>query len=1458
MHKKRKESLVRDVFDEALFRGMDEAYSHRHLPPDFADRLVAALNAKAMGKRMSGWMRAAASVTVFATCACLAAWFTEVALANIPADPVEESAGSAALDNQDSPSVPDNPAAVDVIDNPDSPSSPVEKPSDVSAIEPPSATANQLAETETNIKMPASAAISAGAFVAAAPSPAYVAGKVNSRSYVRSGLIAQYDGIDNVGFGLHDSNATTWNDLTGNGNNGTCASASVFSWGDDGWSVNADCKPVTVGPGVAAVTATGEYTLQFVCTPSRTDKRECFFSQYANTLHGFGIEHNGAAGAYGGVRFYSEPDGTSIYADSSPFAAGEWVSASITAANGARCIGFWKNGAFLSQGLLSRQGVQFDASCDSVIGGEPWSGRSIGSGIEATKMAFQGVYNAFRVYDRALNETEIKINAAIDAIRFNGGDCTDWSEYPELDGFSFDSAGYLQVTFTAVADGGGDVRIGGGEPQQVAMVAFAYGSGAQSYEFTAVADPGSVFCRWAGDIGAITGGSCLDQTVTVSSAMPVSLVAVFKTPRTGLTSLSYVGKGLVSAYDGIDNAGFGSHNDSAVAWVNLAGDEALDGTVDAGVSWSADGWSVSENCKPVTVGNKLSKTTGTGTFTIQFACKPETGANGGRQCFFSQYDAANSFGIEHNGTGVSESLRLYSVSLGTSLTSDAYAIAAGRWASVSMTAADKMKNVGFFTNGVSCGVRSFSSTPAINADCASVIGGEPFAGTRDMAFRGKYNAFRLYDRVLTEDEIKVNSAVDAIRFNGASASEFSLGGGYSFAADGTLMADMSARADGGGKVSEGSSGVFSSVASKTVNTDGTGAAAFVAKPDKGFVFEKWTGDVDAIVSGTILTTGIVVAATDPVALAAVFRKRGTALDGMALDLEISSEGEGPVQNLASKRCGNLIYAARGESSYAYYTLYSQNAEYANWNPAFTNMPVVCPAAPAAESAARTCIYLPQYNISGTKQFNVRFEPRHSGVMGPVATMYVRFLWEGSAAADLDNDCAILMNGYNGFDLDGQGFVLRLHSPAKSGKGFPTVFVPGRIPFVDAGTDLYIEPNRWTDCFVSVYPSPTSPGLSNADIWFCQTPASSGGVFGKPVLKHRHLGDECALPKVDSKASVYNGFKVGAELSGVQTSAAGRRTAFRGAVASVKGWQRLLTEAEMWSVMLERTGDVFSAGVKNGSSEEFGVDAAAEYDPSTMPWLRMRRVLDSVNRSLTIKVPLPAECAEIPLVLEMEPLFGGDVGASCTVSVTANGNAVGNCDLMKEAGCRILLRKGVTGRDANGNLVIVISRPSGCAGELSFDAISLKGAWQSGYRNGTSEEMGTPGRGVAPFFVAGDPSSGHAQGGLDVSNGVFSILFDLPDIDKRICKGAIYETSVTGLEGDSPHRASIELDGNVVWSSENVTAGRISVEISAADLNPGLNELKWRYGAKSEADRVSFDFHRISIVPPSQAFMVVVK
>ena len=112
---------------------------------------------------------------------------------------------------------------------------------------------------------------------------------LTSRSYVQDGLIAQYDGINNVGHDLaHDPNAATWVDLTGNGNNGTVNTA--VTWGEKGWvNSTTNIQPVTVGTGLAAAIASaGKFSAQMTFTPS-DNNRLYLFAQKSGTSKEFGI-----------------------------------------------------------------------------------------------------------------------------------------------------------------------------------------------------------------------------------------------------------------------------------------------------------------------------------------------------------------------------------------------------------------------------------------------------------------------------------------------------------------------------------------------------------------------------------------------------------------------------------------------------------------------------------------------------------------------------------------------------------------------------------------------------------------------------------------------------------------------------------------------------------------------------------------------------------------------------------------------------------------------------------------------------------------------------------------------------------------------------------------------------------------------------------------------------------------
>ena len=269
-----------------------------------------------------------------------------------------------------------------------------------------------------------------------------------SRAYVQRGLVAQYDGIDNAGTGSHDASATTWKNLAGDSSlDGTCDSK--LSWNANGWTVNGDCKPVTVGSGLAAVISKTNCTIEVACNPSFVNKRFVYFSQYnggssyrtvslENAVDGkfrlFRTRINSSAGDYN-------------WAGITPAAtANTFVSFSFALAN--KYPKFYKGGDLKATATAAWGDAS--ASAQSVIGGEPWaSSNRSGSNFDSTyKVAFNGTYHAFRVYNVTLTAAEIAWNAGLDAVRFNGADPAEILG----DGYSYDAAtDTLTATLSSIA-----------------------------------------------------------------------------------------------------------------------------------------------------------------------------------------------------------------------------------------------------------------------------------------------------------------------------------------------------------------------------------------------------------------------------------------------------------------------------------------------------------------------------------------------------------------------------------------------------------------------------------------------------------------------------------------------------------------------------------------------------------------------------------------------------------------------------------------------------------------------------------------------------------------------------------------------------------------------------------------------------------------------------------------------
>ncbi len=537
-----------------------------------------------------------------------------------------------------------------------------------------------------------------------------------------------------------------------------------------------------------------------------------------------------------------------------------------------------------------------------------------------------------------------------------------------------------------------------------------------------------------------------------------------------LTARSYVQRGLVACYDGIDNAGAGTHDPSSTIWKDLTGN-GYDGSLSAGIGWNGNCWTNDTANKGVALGSGISENVfSTGTFTIQFACKsPAATKNGIRMNFFGQYQQDESFNIERANHSTHYSLRLYGYGLGTSPANydwnpqnAASATVPDRFFSASVSVAPTFQSM--WIDGQP---RLFKDA-VFNAPSGSAnayVGGEE--NRQNMAFVGSYYAFRVYNRVLTADEIAVNAAVDAIRFGGSTEP---LPDGWETAADGTLR-----RARG-----------------------------------------------------------------------------GDAADGLALDLRFtgSAAADGLAFSTTQSADDQLRYAEED---------------------------VILPIRPTVTNAAAMCLYFPSPSdtAAGTT-FRQHAVAAGKAVQGDVATVFVRFRWDGAAQPSIENFPTIFLNGYTSWYNIHNGFGVRLRTGANDTKGYPVVIVSKvAVGWQNAGITTtgagYVNAGKWVDLFASVYPSPTDPTLSNADIWYCEVPSwNSTGYFEATTVNHRHFGDRCGITNVLTTSSEFRlGCEPNPSAAPVSGSDAGK--SFRGAIAAVKGWNRVLSENERWTVMAELGG-----------------------------------------------------------------------------------------------------------------------------------------------------------------------------------------------------------------------------------------------------------------------------------------------
>ena len=213
----------------------------------------------------------------------------------------------------------------------------------------------------------------------------------DSSSYVQSGLIAQWDGIDNQGTGTHDPTATTWKDLKG--------SLDMTLTAKGSWTGGNALYVAGGGAGAQGASATPAYkTIEVVYKMTQDGGRIMFASGIKSRY----VVFDPASGSPKKLYFNGESSDKGI---SWPFDVEEVCFAAAT-----------YDGSMVSN-------VYFNGEAKSPIAvNNGWnvteSKVAVGDRQISKSYPWTGEVYAIRLYDRALTAEEIASNCAIDKARF--------------------------------------------------------------------------------------------------------------------------------------------------------------------------------------------------------------------------------------------------------------------------------------------------------------------------------------------------------------------------------------------------------------------------------------------------------------------------------------------------------------------------------------------------------------------------------------------------------------------------------------------------------------------------------------------------------------------------------------------------------------------------------------------------------------------------------------------------------------------------------------------------------------------------------------------------------------------------------------------------------------------------------------------------------------------------------
>ena len=365
-------------------------------------------------------------------------------------------------------------------------------------------------------------------------------------------------------------------------------------------------------------------------------------------------------------------------------------------------------------------------------------------------------------------------------------------------------------------------------------------------------------------------------------------------------------------------------------------------------------------------------------------------------------------------------------------------------------------------------------------------------------------------------------------------------------------------------------------------------------------------------------------------------------------------------------------------------------------------------------------YVENNGVSELRVNPVALSFSDSAVKSERQTTYVRFRWGGPIDDTTSTVAWMILNGYNWSATGTDGTV-----GVGWGVGIKYINNIGRISVMATQTsqDLkwdgcpVIEKDVWYDLFISFEPDQSDATKSKVTLSIVKPTTSSNVdgelVYAMPSMKTLVLGASSNL-KRHTYSSAYSSLRLGAEsaANGYQSTTynwGGYAKGFRGEIARLMTWDRILAEDEKWQVMSGCWGSTFNLGLANGNADEFSdeADGESEWTPGDS-WAGVRRVLTEANPSLAIQYSIPQREAGIGKILHVKPV---DASASLPVELHVNGESLGVYDLRFSASRAISIPGEKWQNAGDGKVRIEIARKAPFGAPLEIDAVTLGGGWR---------------------------------------------------------------------------------------------------------------------------------------------------